>query len=66
LTAGAPIFRGYLADVDVRWNIISQSVDDRTPEERGEVVHKNTFSNFFHSYLYFTSQFSLLILVVFD
>ncbi|KAJ1960558.1 glutamate--cysteine ligase, partial [Dispira parvispora] len=35
LTAAAPIYRGYLADVDCRWNVISQSVDDRTDEERG-------------------------------
>ncbi|KAJ3032037.1 UNVERIFIED_CONTAM: hypothetical protein HDU68_008070 [Siphonaria sp. JEL0065] len=35
LSAGAPIFRGYLADVDCRWNVISGSVDDRTKEERG-------------------------------
>lgn len=34
LTAAAPIFRGLLADIDVRWTVISQSVDDRTPEER--------------------------------
>ncbi|KAJ8655256.1 hypothetical protein O0I10_009124 [Lichtheimia ornata] len=35
LTAACPIFRGYLADVDCRWNVIAASVDDRTPEERG-------------------------------
>ncbi|RKP22337.1 glutamate-cysteine ligase catalytic subunit [Syncephalis pseudoplumigaleata] len=35
LTAAAPIFRGYLADVDCRWSVIAQSVDDRTEEERG-------------------------------
>ena len=35
LTAAAPVFRGYLADVDCRWNVIAGSVDDRTPEERG-------------------------------
>uniref|UniRef100_A0AC35THR5 Glutamate--cysteine ligase n=1 Tax=Rhabditophanes sp. KR3021 TaxID=114890 RepID=A0AC35THR5_9BILA len=35
LSASTPIFRGYLADVDSRWNIISSSVDDRTYEERG-------------------------------
>ncbi len=35
LTAGAPIFKGLLADTDVRWNTISQSVDCRTPVERG-------------------------------
>jgi glutamate--cysteine ligase catalytic subunit len=35
LTAASPFFRGHLADTDVRWSIISQSVDDRTPQERG-------------------------------
>ncbi|KAK4700310.1 glutamate--cysteine ligase catalytic subunit, partial [Phenoliferia sp. Uapishka_3] len=35
LTAAAPIFRGLLADVDCRWDVIAGSVDDRTPEERG-------------------------------
>lgn len=35
MTAAAPVFRGYLADVDCRWNVIAGSVDDRTPEERG-------------------------------
>ncbi|KAG2182750.1 hypothetical protein INT44_005730 [Umbelopsis vinacea] len=34
LTAAAPIYRGYLADVDCRWDVIASSVDDRTPEER--------------------------------
>ncbi|KAI6180554.1 Glutamate--cysteine ligase [Aphelenchoides besseyi] len=36
LSAATPIFRSYLADVDSRWDIISASVDDRTPEEYGE------------------------------
>lgn len=35
LTAATPIFKGFLADVDVRWNVISGAVDDRTEEERG-------------------------------
>lgn len=35
LTAASPIYRGYLADVDCRWNVISAAVDDRTREERG-------------------------------
>ena len=36
LTASSPIFRGYLADVDCRWDIISASVDDRNKKERSE------------------------------
>lgn len=35
LTASSPAYRGYLSDVDCRWDIISGSVDDRTDEERG-------------------------------
>ncbi len=35
LSAASPIFAGRLADTDVRWSAIAQSVDDRTPEERG-------------------------------
>ncbi|CAZ81755.1 unnamed protein product [Tuber melanosporum] len=35
LTAASPIFKGFLADVDVRWNVISGAVDDRTEEEKG-------------------------------
>merc|ERR1719382_665432 len=34
LTAATPIARGILLDTDVRWSIIAQSVDDRTPAER--------------------------------
>ncbi|TIA88201.1 hypothetical protein E3P99_02715 [Wallemia hederae] len=41
LTAAAPVYRGYLADVDARWNVISAAVDDRTKEERGEVPLKH-------------------------
>ncbi|KAG4103081.1 GCS-domain-containing protein [Neocallimastix lanati (nom. inval.)] len=35
LTAGAPAYKGYLVDTDCRWNVISGSVDDRNPVERG-------------------------------
>mmetsp|Transcript_4566 Transcript_4566/g.5256 ORF Transcript_4566/g.5256 Transcript_4566/m.5256 type:complete len:579 (-) Transcript_4566:580-2316(-) len=40
LTAGTPVFKGLLADTDVRWSTISQSVDCRTPVEVG-CVDKN-------------------------
>lgn len=39
LTAASPIWRGYLSDVDCRWNVIAGSVDDRTAEERGSAVN---------------------------
>jgi glutamate--cysteine ligase catalytic subunit len=35
LTASTPILKGRLLDTDARWGIISESVDDRTPAERG-------------------------------
>ena len=43
MTAASPIWRGYLADVDSRWNVISGSVDDRTEEERGLKVGRLAF-----------------------
>ncbi|KAK4104090.1 GCS-domain-containing protein [Parathielavia hyrcaniae] len=36
LTAATPVYKGFLADTDVRWNQISKAVDDRTAEELGE------------------------------
>ncbi|KAJ7346569.1 glutamate-cysteine ligase catalytic subunit [Mycena albidolilacea] len=42
LTAASPIWRGYLADVDCRWNVIAGSVDDRTEEERGVKPQQNS------------------------
>ncbi|KAK3328375.1 glutamate-cysteine ligase-domain-containing protein [Cercophora scortea] len=41
LTAATPIYKGFLADTDVRWNQISKAVDDRTPEELGEKPLEN-------------------------
>ncbi len=35
LTAGSPVFHGKLVDTDTRWDVISSSVDCRTPAERG-------------------------------
>lgn len=34
VSAAAPIFKGFLVDQDVRWNVISGAVDDRTFVER--------------------------------
>jgi len=38
LTAATPIYKGFLAETDVRWNQISRAVDDRTDEELGKKV----------------------------
>ena len=35
LSAACPIFKGKLADQDVRWNVIAASVDCRTEAESG-------------------------------
>ncbi|XP_076456980.1 glutamate--cysteine ligase catalytic subunit-like [Babylonia areolata] len=44
LTAASPIYRGHLSDIDTRWTVIAQSVDDRTKEERGlEPLKDNRF-----------------------
>ena len=42
LTAASPLWRGYIADVDARWNVVSASVDDRTEEERGLKVRSES------------------------
>ncbi|KAK4533628.1 hypothetical protein CCYA_CCYA18G4510 [Cyanidiococcus yangmingshanensis] len=42
LTAATPALRGFLADTDVRWNIISASVDDRTPLESNHECPPNS------------------------
>lgn len=34
VSAATPGFKGWVADQDVRWNVISGAVDDRTPQER--------------------------------
>lgn len=39
MTAATPIYKGFLADTDVRWDQISRAVDDRTREELGEEVY---------------------------
>lgn len=46
LTAGTPAARGLLADTDVRWDIISAGMDDRTFEEReSQSVPKSRYSS---------------------
>ncbi|XP_006813126.1 glutamate--cysteine ligase catalytic subunit-like, partial [Saccoglossus kowalevskii] len=35
LSAASPLYKGYVSDIDCRWNIIAASVDCRTRQERG-------------------------------
>jgi len=51
LSAASPIYRGFLADTDCRWNVISASVDDRTREERGIDVSRLWFN--IHTWAYY-------------
>lgn len=44
LSAASPFFKGFLADRDCRWSIISQSVDDRTEEET-KVISKSRYAS---------------------
>jgi glutamate--cysteine ligase catalytic subunit len=44
MTASSPVWRGYLADVDTRWSVLSASLDDRTDEELGlKPLHTDKF-----------------------
>lgn len=56
LSAASPLWRGYIADVDCRWNVIAGSVDDRTEEERGLKVS----NGFDISFLVLTNNFPSL------
>ena len=56
MTAASPIWRGYLADVDSRWNVIAGSVDDRTEEERGLKVSYLTFGQLAIHFIIFFLQ----------
>lgn len=39
MSAASPIWRGYLAEIDCRWNVLCAMSDDRTAEERGFEVN---------------------------
>lgn len=41
LSAAAPIFKGFLVDQDVRWNVVSGAVDDRTFIEKGQEPYQD-------------------------
>jgi len=52
LSASAPIYKGQLADWDFRWNVIRDSVDSRTDEEKNpeseNYMPKSRYSNMNH------------------
>lgn len=56
MTASSPIFRGMIASVDTRWDIISSSVDCRTAEERDPSSKKYIPKSRYDSISYFISE----------
>jgi glutamate--cysteine ligase catalytic subunit len=65
MTAASPIFKGLLADIDARWSVIAQSVDDRTPAERGLVAPEVTtchWSNVISDYVLLLSPLTHLLI----
>jgi glutamate--cysteine ligase catalytic subunit len=52
LSANGPIYKGKLADIDMRWTVISQSVDCRNAEEKDpkspQYIHKSRYSTMNH------------------
>eukprot|EP00331_Platyophrya_macrostoma_P009164 CAMPEP_0176425816 /NCGR_PEP_ID=MMETSP0127-20121128/11595_1 /TAXON_ID=938130 /ORGANISM="Platyophrya macrostoma, Strain WH" /LENGTH=636 /DNA_ID=CAMNT_0017807011 /DNA_START=33 /DNA_END=1943 /DNA_ORIENTATION=+ len=56
LSAGAPIFKGKLADIDTRWSSIAQSVDDRTAEERDPSSERYIPKSRYDSISYYISE----------
>jgi glutamate--cysteine ligase catalytic subunit len=52
LSQSSPIFKGKLADIDLRWTVISQSVDCRSEEERdpksAKYIPKSRYSTMNH------------------
>ena len=52
LSQNSPFFKGKIAGIDLRWTVISQSVDDRNAEERNpespHYIHKSRYSTVNH------------------
>lgn len=62
LTAATPVYKGFLANTDVRWNQVSRSVDCRTPEELGEKVSLSSVEpNRFCQKLMFDSPWKMIV-----
>lgn len=52
LSQSAPIYKGWLSDIDMRWTVISQSVDCRTEDEQNPLsdnyIPKSRYGNINH------------------
>lgn len=61
LSASAPIYKGKLADIDLRFTVISQSVDDRTEEERNpKSIHYIPKPRYSHNSHYISNHESVM------
>lgn len=58
LTAATPVYKGFLADTDVRWNQHVLGADDRTAEEMGEKVSIRPTKVFLHGWIGVITMFS--------
>ena len=60
ITAASPAYRGYLANVDCRWDIIAKSVDDRNEEEIKTIAKSRygSISFYVSDNEYFKSQYN--------
>lgn len=56
LTAGSAIFKGKLADIDTRWQVIEQSVDCRTQDERNPKSENYIYKSRYSSISYYISD----------
>ena len=75
LTACTPFLRGKVSDLDCRWTVISQSVDDRTDYEMNKSdektgnetqrIHKSRYSSI-DSYLSNKSDFKVIYCLYFS
>ena len=60
LTASSPIFKGYLSDLDCRWSVISQSVDDRKDVEMDKIKKSrfDSISYYISNNEYFKNEYN--------
>lgn len=56
LSSSCPLWRGYVSDIDSRWNILSATTDDRTKEEIEIKLHNSSRYSSVNCYLSLSSE----------
>jgi len=65
ISAASPIWRGYLAEIDCRWNVLCAMSDDRTAEERGfEVSYFQSIDKFYLNNLFNRKKIIVISLAI--